>query len=56
MRNDKAYRKIKTPDAIIAATAIVHKFTLLTNDDDFKNIPGLQIIEPQLLQEKRLKK
>jgi len=47
-------RKIKTPDAIIAATAIVHKLTLLTNDGDFRNIPGLQIIDPQKSQEKRL--
>ena len=30
--------KIKTPDAIIAATAIAHNFTLITSDADFKNI------------------
>lgn len=39
-------RKIKTPDAIIAATAIVNKLTLVTSDSDFRNIPGLQIIDP----------
>ncbi len=31
--------KIKTPDAIIGATALVHGFDLLTNNvDDFKNL------------------
>jgi len=38
--------KIKTPDAIIAATAIVHDFTLLTSDSDFKRIPNLKILNP----------
>ncbi|RQD65564.1 MAG: type II toxin-antitoxin system VapC family toxin [Desulfonatronovibrio sp. MSAO_Bac4] len=32
-------RKIKTPDAIIAATAMVHGFEVVTNNvDDFKNL------------------
>ena len=39
-------KKIKTPDAIIAATAIVHDFTLLTSDADFKRIPNLKILNP----------
>lgn len=39
-------RKVKTPDAIIAATAIVHNFTLITSDTDFNNIQGLQVIDP----------
>ena len=39
-------RKIKTPDAIIAATAMVHDLTLITSDSDFNNIPGLSIINP----------
>ena len=39
-------KKIKTPDAVIAATAIVHDFTLLTSDWDFKRIPNLKIINP----------
>jgi len=39
-------RKIKTPDAIIAATAIVYNLTLITNDNDFKNIKHLQTINP----------
>jgi predicted nucleic acid-binding protein len=38
--------KIKTPDAIIAATAIVNNFTLLTSDSDFNRIPNLEIINP----------
>jgi predicted nucleic acid-binding protein len=42
-------RKIKTPDAIIAATAIVHNLTLITTDSDFKNITGLNIIDPSIL-------
>ena len=39
-------KKIKTPDAIIAATAIVHDFTLLTSDADFNRIPNLRILNP----------
>ena len=36
---------IKLPDAIIAATAIYHSIPLYTNNtDDFKNIPGLNLI------------
>ena len=39
--------KIKLPDAIIAATAMVHNLTLVTrNCDDFKNIQGLKMINP----------
>lgn len=39
--------KIKLPDAVIAATAIVHDLTLITrNTDDFKNIPGLTVLNP----------
>jgi len=40
-------KKIKIPDAIIAATAIVHKMVLVTSDSDFSNIPGLQVINPR---------
>lgn len=36
--------KIKLPDAIIAATAIVHKLPFLTSDADFKNIKELNLI------------
>jgi len=39
--------RIKLPDAIIAATALTRNYILLTNDiNDFKNIPGLNIINP----------
>lgn len=42
--------KIKLPDAIIAATAIVYNLTLVTrNTADFKNIPGLALISSQSL-------
>jgi predicted nucleic acid-binding protein len=40
-------RKVKTPDAIIAATAIVHRLTLITSDSDFTNIPDLALINPK---------
>ncbi len=37
--------KIKLPDAIIAATALVHNLTLLTrNVNDFKKMDGLKLI------------
>ncbi|MEQ1732579.1 MAG: type II toxin-antitoxin system VapC family toxin [Bacteroidia bacterium] len=42
-------RKIKTPDAIMAATAIVHNLTLITSDTDFKNIAELKTIDPHSL-------
>jgi predicted nucleic acid-binding protein len=42
----KKYR-IKLPDAIIAATAIVHELTLITrNTPDFKSINGLKLLSP----------
>lgn len=42
--------KLKTPDAIIAATALVHNLTLLSrNTADFKNITGLTVIDPHTL-------
>jgi predicted nucleic acid-binding protein len=40
-------KKIKTPDAIIAATALAHDYTLVSNNDkDFKDIKGLKYINP----------
>ncbi|HCC37208.1 MAG TPA: PIN domain nuclease [Treponema sp.] len=40
-------RKIKIPDAIIAATALVENMILVTrNIDDFKNITGLEFLNP----------
>ncbi len=40
----KQHRKIKIPDAIIAATAITQNIPLLTADKAFAKIPGLQCI------------
>ena len=43
-------RKIKTPDAIIAASAIAYGYTLITNNEkDFSNIKGLKVINPKTL-------
>jgi predicted nucleic acid-binding protein len=40
-------KKIKTPDAIIAATALALDYTLISNNDkDFKEIIGLRYINP----------
>ena len=40
-------KKIKTPDAIIAATALSHGYTLITNNEkDFSNIRSLKIVNP----------
>lgn len=39
--------RIKIPDALIGATAIVHKAQLVTrNVADFKSIEGLQTVNP----------
>jgi predicted nucleic acid-binding protein len=39
--------KIKLPDAIIAATAIVYNLTIISrNINDFKNIVGINCINP----------
>ena len=42
-------KKTKTPDAIIAATAIVNDLSLITSDKGFDNIKGLKIIDPKTL-------
>ena len=43
-------KRIKLPDAIIAATALVHELTLITrNTADFKNIEGLETLDPYLI-------
>jgi len=43
-------KKIKTPDAIIAATALAYGYTIVTaNEKDFANISGLKIINPTKL-------
>ncbi len=43
-------KKIKLPDAIIAATALVYNLMLITrNTADFKNIDGISVINPYAL-------
>ena len=45
--NLRKQHKSKTPDAIIAATALVHDLTLITrNVSDFNKVDGLEIIDP----------
>jgi len=45
--NIRREKKIKTPDAIIAAVAIANDFMLISNNDkDFKEIKGLKYINP----------
>ena len=42
--NIRQLKKIKLPDAIIAATAIHYNLPLLSADKDYKNIPDLKFI------------
>ncbi len=43
-------RRMKLPDAIIAATALVHNLTLIThNVSDFERIPNLKLVDPYLI-------
>ena len=43
-------KKIKTPDSIIAATALAYGYTVITaNEKDFANIKGLKFINPHKL-------
>jgi len=42
--NIKQQKKIKLPDAIIAATAIKNKVVLVTADKDFENVPNLDLL------------
>ncbi len=40
-------QKIKLPDAIIAATALVHNLVIISrNTKDFKDIEGLEVKNP----------
>ncbi len=42
--------RIKTPDAIIASTALINAHTLITsNTSDFKRIAGLKLLKPHEL-------
>ncbi len=48
--NIRRFKKIKTPDAIIAATAITFNYTIITNNaKDFENIEGLKFLNPYKL-------
>ncbi len=43
----RTYKKLKLGDAIIAATALVYNFALVTrNTNDFKKIESLEVINP----------
>ncbi|MBI4606555.1 MAG: type II toxin-antitoxin system VapC family toxin [Planctomycetes bacterium] len=42
--------RIRTPDAMIAATALLEKADLVTrNVSDFRGVPGLRVIDPETL-------
>ncbi len=48
--NIRRFKKIKTPDAIIAATALTFYYTIITNNTkDFENIEGLKFLNPYKL-------
>ncbi len=38
-------KRLKLPDAIIAATAIVHEFILISNDIAMQTVPGLKCLQ-----------
>ena len=43
----RKFNKLKLPDAIIAATALINNFTLITrNEKDFSNIEGFNLLNP----------
>jgi len=43
----RMHKKLKLGDAIIAATALAYNFALVTrNTKDFKNIEGLEVLNP----------
>lgn len=46
----RSKNQIRTPDALIAATALAHGYTLITtNETDFATIEGLKIANPTKL-------
>lgn len=46
----RKWKKIKLPDAVIAATAIILGYTLISrNEKDFKGIPKLKVLNPHKL-------
>ena len=40
--------RLKTPDAVVAATALVHRLELVTADSDFTRVAGLIVLNPML--------
>ncbi len=41
---------MKIPDAVVAATALVYEANLVTrNTGDFKNIPGVSLLNPAIM-------
>lgn len=38
--------RLKTPDAVVAATALVHGLELVTADGDFARVAGLVVVTP----------
>lgn len=40
--------RLKTPDAVVAATALVHGLELVTADSDFSRVAGLLVVNPLL--------
>ena len=38
--------RLKTPDAVVAATALVHGLALVTADSDFTRVAGLVVVNP----------
>jgi hypothetical protein len=45
--NIRKQQRLKIPDAIIAATALVNDFTLIAdNDKDFYEVPELKYVNP----------
>lgn len=46
--------RVKLPDALIAATALIKGLTLISdNDKDFLKVTGLKYINPQYMRQKR---
>ena len=42
--------RMKIPDAVVAATALVYEANLVTrNTGDFKNIPGVSLLNPAIM-------
>jgi len=50
-------KKLKIPDAIIAATALVNNLTLIAdNDKDFSRVDGLTCLNPNSITQKNVRK